>query len=1506
MPHPWNHPVFPMRVFSDFRHHRPRSFLFSPFSRGQSDRAFALVSVLAILALLLVLVLSISTVLHVETRSSASNKNLLIARENALLGLDTAMGQLQEYAGRDQAVTFPATTYYPTKDINLPAAASPGQGKGDLFDNTNYGYRKFAVTSKVRSYLNKVGTYLTPAERTTWDTAIKEYWNANRNPQWTGIIDASLRVDRTTNPNGAPAFLPAQRYESSTTSNPTTFGEPKRDQLPVWLVSGNEKFAIDQENDSAYPAGYYTPDKDITTQVSNDPNFTIPTGKTAADYIVTLVGEGSATTNATSADGMEGRVKAKKQELKAADATVTGHYAYWVGDESTKANFSARDRTSTDDSQYPDDVSKTSVTYRNRLQVPQRVGWENIIGFGNATFLANAPNLENISTSKEIGLLEDTNTSAIKAAAKANFHSLTAFSKSLFTDAALGGLKKDLTAYMQTGTGLTGSAPIADTGLYTNTDPRFKAWSGTNTGFPASTTNIPKWHQLRDWYNNSSSGGGSITPTADTAPVMTYIMFHAGWSYDGATKKIRCHWLPCIALWNPYDVGLSDATYDMEAGLSPQLCQLYVGKENSTLAELQKDVGAQWQGTEGNKSSYTFLDSDGITRKPLIVTANPDSVNMTSGPWPYDNDLTDGTTDAFGRFWYRLNASDSATYLSREASGSATNRGPLGPKNAGVRFNPHCSTSSPSVPVTQPLKFRISGSFGPGQVKVFTLPTTQQWSKSGTVTLTNTFDPDHPASLWFEIFDVANGPASSGGDLKFMFDQLSNTICAPTVSFKINSATIMQSAQLGGIGYGNMMIPIRGREYDGYTGYSTNGGANADGDSTINRDEANPKFVSMWRPLYDFGAFDSHMLTTVINSPGPPATSTILSSIWPYGATWIQPLLSDGGPDQVQVNERVPVFSRFNLGAKSWDAHPLVDAKRDRFNTNNNWGNGSPTRLEGLTRLSYIRFDESNSQKWDNNQADGDAGYALLTPKNIESINSANILGQSFLPIRNAKRANSEILSLGQFQQANLSPFFWEPSFPIGNSFAAPYTDREAIAGLNSRLIGGGGANLVGKVQADANNSTLDLSYLLNENLWDRYFLSSVPQSGAFNAADVLPNSRHRINGELAPAAANVRDFDTAAAYLYNVGALNVNSTSVDAWRALLTAFRDLKLGDTAANQNPAQTVPIARTLDPAQGAIGFTETAPSATVKQAMGITNTTNANGTGKDYSKIVGGFRYLTDAMIDTLAKRIVDEVRLRGPFLSLSDFVNRRLVAPEGSNIVGSDWYEARTNGYVGLEGGAGAGNSANYPPFLYGDAQSDFMNLTYDPFVGLHGLSGTLERAIQLSGINGGVNHPNPDADDRVYSVRIKNESYTDFSANGLNHFTSTTGSPIIGNDKVKHSQEPGIRSHLDTEHLAAAPVGEAGQLFDGTPGFVTQGDLLAMIGPALTPRGDTFLIRTYGDAVDKSGKVLARSYLEAIVQRESEPVTAAGTSGPDKWRPTDKYGRKFKIVKLRWLNPDEV
>ena len=84
-------------------------------------------------------------------------------------------------------------------------------------------------------------------------------------------------------------------------------------------------------------------------------------------------------------------------------------------------------------------------------------------------------------------------------------------------------------------------------------------------------------------------------------------------------------------------------------------------------------------------------------------------------------------------------------------------------------------------------------------------------------------------------------------------------------------------------------------------------------------------------------------------------------------------------------------------------------------------------------------------------------------------------------------------------------------------------------------------------------------------------------------------------------------------------------------------------------------------------------------------------------------------------------------------------------------------------------------------------------------------------------------------------------------------------------------------------------------------------------------RGDTFVIRTYGEAQDANGKTTARAYAEAVVQRVPEyvdPVDRPSLNAYDVTSPapvpstaavTNKaFGRRMNVVSFRWLSSNEI
>jgi hypothetical protein len=404
------------------------------------------------------------------------------------------------------------------------------------------------------------------------------------------------------------------------------------------------------------------------------------------------------------------------------------------------------------------------------------------------------------------------------------------------------------------------------------------------------------------------------------------------------------------------------------------------------------------------------------------------------------------------------------------------------------------------------------------------------------------------------------------------------------------------------------------------------------------------------------------------------------------------------------------------------------------------------------------------------------------------------------------------LVSLASFSHAALAVRTTEPYHALGNSWASLFVSP---------------VSPYGPVRVFADVTASDSSWLLNDALFDRYYLSGIApdfniSGGGYSATGSITQTltdffgpdyqNARANPVLRPhlpQGAAAADSVTAlsapdgykktAAYSMIDGVFNVNSTSVAAWKAFLRANRNLAIeyaqsGGTDGNSGspfPSSTSPAA----PGNGA-------------------------------ALLWSGFSRLSDSQVDLLAQKIVDEVKLRGPFMSLSDFINHRAGTPK---------------------------TAANY--------------------------MGALQAAIEAANINASVQS----------------------GAGGV--------APVYTGAISGYLRDP-------------LPVGNR-KTTTGIPTDITQADLLLPLAPRLAARSDTFRIRGYGEARSKDGsQILARATCEAVVQRFPEymdPVTDAANNEPwdeatDPLSPSasklnsinQRFGRRFKIVRFRWLNSNEA
>ena len=271
-------------------------------------------------------------------------------------------------------------------------------------------------------------------------------------------------------------------------------------------------------------------------------------------------------------------------------------------------------------------------------------------------------------------------------------------------------------------------------------------------------------------------------------------------------------------------------------------------------------------------------------------------------------------------------------------------------------------------------------------------------------------------------------------------------------------------------------------------------------------------------------------------------------------------------------------------------------------------------------------------------------------PYNPKALPSFRIPGSSWSFTQSAIRSSaievlaSDVVGGTAYVETNI-PFF-----------ELPRQEQLSLAALQVAEFPSGKRGHLG-----ASNTSVPVTTSIND-VFDRFFLSTVPQSAStsWTVGNPLPNSRMKPVGT-----GNVADLQApdSAQYLYLNGAFNVNSTSIEAWGALLKGIR---LGNWTYDD------PLGTTPAPGQSEVDmngenqFFRFSQSAEETWLGSYNPFDNLERSREFFRK---GMRSLTDAEVEGLAVEIVNQIRIRrqsglgggvGPFSSLQDFIDSGVI------------------------------------------------------------------------------------------------------------------------------------------------------------------------------------------------------------------------------------------------------
>lgn len=1328
---------------------------------NRNRHGFALVATLSLMILLVVIAVGLLSLSAVTLRNSGHTSAQAEARANARLALMIAIGELQQQMGPDQRIS----------------------ANGAILSDS---------------------TVMHPMWTGVWDSWIAgPLANAPTNPAYPSPESHHQTI--------APP-RPEQPEKLDPSMQPDYANKSKH--FRRWLLSLNETEASN-------------PESALSLVLDGVPK------PSDTDNAIRLVGKGSLGDSAPSTDF----VSARLIDVKATSASAgRGRYGWWVGDESQKARVMADSYTSTPPA---NDAEKIF-----RGQAPGSSGTKTIKDLEGIT-PAQEAKLQGLPTLNTLDVMVyDPDKKPSKQPAKLNFHAISPFPQSVLSDVREGGLKRDLSVILEQPIDLAYNEP--EYMLYEFDDPRFPYANNPNDARRANSRvpiqDLAAYYQLynhippTDTENFGVTGREGVQYTSAGLPNSLQIRVP---DHDGGNKNRQRIIREYTSLYRQPVI---------------TKVQFLMGVTAQRITQAERDEVLRLVGRQNYNNLKPIRDTDEyklrIGIQPMVTLWNPSNLPLVMDT----PQVLRFYTPPFGLRWRKHREGVAQPYESLWMSPGHSSLQGGGSTSGGT------TTGEALIPMRLG-QTRIV--FQPGEVKVFSIPSSQAANLSsetgGTLNLLTLSGLFNPVNAWdpFGVFLMRNS-SPRGSNCNQAPDVIPFTlgpqagdcmVFGPNdrISFSLDAANPSTSdgrqggVEIGGTSFNLHMIDLN------YS-YNTNWQDEAENLrhsimlSRIIGDRSNPPSRTFGRELMlpgfpgaapiDYGSaipgsqiiasngageiiglFD-FSLSIGGESAGGAAGGhgggrRIASRPFLHSASAALPFMAETGKDSLYDYGWDWQVSKINAVEDS-----IMQAKPG---TGNGYYGGGYTVEKGTTHVIQSEI-------------------PVLPPISIAALSHAHLGGFSM----------AKAIAVGEIPESDKSWYRawdrWPPggvSFQrvtaagqnglaphivqaIGNSYAHPNipADKAFVTKQRTFNIANGAVSV----------PYVDHSYLANKALWDEYFFSSMsPQPSkvelfggtsrtARELADeffteggytLLPNRRmlpykgnlDQSRLETLFSEANLFSnglADKIASHLMVDGAFNVNSTSVDAWRVFFSGLRGKPVAYLESGKAPLESVSADKTVVNAV-------TLPNAKPVSTAAITS---SNSPAEQWT----AGRELTDEEIGELAEAMVKQVKLRGPFLSMSEFINRRL---DGAN----------TDGMA---------------------------------------LKGALQAALD-----------DPD-------VSINAQFRTD--ARKLDAETAGIG--------------------------FAFPDAAKGPIAYGSQPYVDQADVLRGLAEQLTPRGDTFVIRTYGDSIDKQGNVVARAWCEAVVQRVPDYVdkldenhirTASLVSEANR-----RFGRMFHIVSFRWLNPDEV